>query len=318
MAKLIRRIVIAGAIFATCMALGWLWFGHASTPSEPLLKSTLQSEGVETGGRTRNFRTYVSPAVPARGAALLVVLHGTAMDGAQMRKWNGYAYDTLSDEYGFAVVYPDGVGGSWNDCRKTGARQAKTEQIDDVGFLRELIAFMIARHGIDPARVFFIGYSNGGQMAYRLLAEAPDMVAGAAVVASGYPLPETSACPPQTAARPVLIVHGEADGFAPYAGGETTFFGARPGAVLAAPETAALFARANGFDAPPDERRRHGQVVERIWRADGRPSVVLATHRGGHTIPQSAVRFPRILGATIADYDMPREAVRFLRIGAQP
>ena len=35
------------------------------------------------------------------------------------------------------------------------------------------------------------------------------------------------------------------------------------------------------------------------WLANGRPMVSLVTvHNGGHTIPQSVYRFPRLLGRT--------------------
>jgi polyhydroxybutyrate depolymerase len=310
-----RRIGKGIGIFLALSALGWFYFGHASTPTEPALKGAVRAEALESGGRTRSFLAYAPPNLPTRGGALVIVLHGTSMDGEQMRRWNGYAYDSLADEHGFAVVYPDGVGRSWNDCRRAGARRAKQENVDDVAFLRDVIDLMRRRHGVETTRVFLVGYSNGGQMAYRMLAEAPDAVAAAAVTAAGYPAPETSVCPAQAAGRPVLLAHGVADRFAPYAGGEAWFFGARPGAVLAAPETAALFARANGLPEKADTHAVSDGIDEKGWRAEGRPPVVLTSLKhGGHTIPQKAVRFPRILGPTIADFDMPRAAIDFFRL----
>lgn len=306
-----RRVGIGICIFVALSALGWFYFGRAAIPPEPALGGALSAETLESGGRTRHFLVYAPANRPAPGGALVIVLHGTSMDGAQMRRWTGYAYDQLAEERGFVVAYPDGIGGSWNDCRRVGSRQAKQENVDDVGFLRAVIDEMRKRHGVAADRTFLIGYSNGGQMAYRMLAQAPDATAGAAVAAAGYPAPETSLCPAQTAARPVLLTHGVADRFAPFAGGESWFFGARPGAVLPATATAALFAAANGYSGPGEKRTIADGVEELAWRAEGRAPVALTTlERGGHTIPQGVVRFPRALGETIGNFDMPRAAMR--------
>jgi polyhydroxybutyrate depolymerase len=43
------------------------------------------------------------------------------MDGALMRKFTGYEFDSMADTHGFAVFYPDGYERNWNDCLKAGA-----------------------------------------------------------------------------------------------------------------------------------------------------------------------------------------------------
>lgn len=62
------------------------------------------------------------------------------MDGARMRLCTGYEFDCLADQHGFVVIYPDGYRRNWNDCRKYATFPAKRENIDDIGFIRTLIA----------------------------------------------------------------------------------------------------------------------------------------------------------------------------------
>jgi polyhydroxybutyrate depolymerase len=102
------------------------------------------------------------------------------MDGEMMRKWTGYEFDQWADRKGFVVVYPDGYKHNWNDCHKNATFPAKLENIDDMGFIHALIARMAQEHGIDTKHVFVLGYSNGGQMAFRLAIETPDEVAAVA------------------------------------------------------------------------------------------------------------------------------------------
>ena len=65
----------------------------------------------------RSYLAYVPAKLPF-GSALVIVLHGSGMDGKKMRKWTGYEFDRMADQRGFVVLYPDGYRGNWNDCRK--------------------------------------------------------------------------------------------------------------------------------------------------------------------------------------------------------
>ncbi|WP_238946921.1 alpha/beta hydrolase family esterase [Seongchinamella unica] len=78
----------------------------------------------------------------------------------------------------FVVAYPDGFDNHWNGCRKSASYTANTRGIDDVGFTRALVARLSADYGVDPGRVHLGGFSNGGNMVYRLALEAPELIAG--------------------------------------------------------------------------------------------------------------------------------------------
>ena len=68
--------------------------------------------------------------------------------------------------------------------RKHATFPAKRENIDDMTFIRTLIARMKAEHSVSDKRVYVFGYSNGGHMAFRLAIEAPDEIAAVAAVAA--------------------------------------------------------------------------------------------------------------------------------------
>src|ERR1700724_2993589 len=95
------------------------------------------------------------------------------MDAKSMREWTGYEFDQLADQHGFVVVYPDGYKRNWNDCHSKATFAAHTENIDDMGFVKGLIAREVAQRQIDEKHVYVLGYSNGGQMALRLALQAP-------------------------------------------------------------------------------------------------------------------------------------------------
>ena len=96
--------------------------------------------------------------------------------------------------------------------------------------------------------------------------QSPDLVAGAAVIASNHPapenvLPEMAALDRQQPVR-MLLITGTEDPIVPFAGGVASLWGAQPrGPVLSSVATAALFAERNGITtAPTTEHVTGGQM----------------------------------------------------------
>src|SRR4051812_633441 len=131
-------------------------------------------DSVEVDGRTRTY-TVVGEASPN----LVLIFHGSRQTGSKHRDFTGRAFDALAAAGHAQVVYLDGYSGNWNDARRESRFPARRENIDDVGFVRAVIE-KLGR----PGRVFAVGYSNGGQLAMRLVHEAPELIAGAAVIAA--------------------------------------------------------------------------------------------------------------------------------------
>src|SRR5271156_2990007 len=214
----------------------------------------------------RSYLAYVPVKLPF-GSALVIVLHGSGMDGKKMRKWAGYEFDRLADRQGFAVVYPDGYRGNWNDCRRNATFAAKKENIDDVSFVLALIDRFRAEHAVDAKQVYAFGYSNGGHMAFRLAMEAPDEIAAIAAVAASLPTPDASSCPQRGGTSRVMLVNGTEDPINPYQGGLVTIFGlAGRGTVMSSEASARTFAERNGITTSPIAAPNlHGRPNDPTW-----------------------------------------------------
>ena len=89
--------------------------------------------------------------------------------------------------------------------------------VDDVGYLSGLIDAIQQQRNIDPDRIYVIGHSNGGFMAYRLACERADLLAAIASLA-GATFFDPLDCNPSEPVH-TLQIHGTADATINYQGG---------------------------------------------------------------------------------------------------
>ncbi|MFD9698737.1 alpha/beta hydrolase family esterase [Lentzea sp. NPDC059081] len=273
-----------------------------STTTAPVLR-----DSVEVDGRLRTF-TVVKPAHATAPHPLVLVFHGSRQSADKHRAFTGGMYDELASDA--VVAYLDGYRGNWNDARRGSRFPARRDGVDDIGFTRAVIAKLAAEHGADPDRVVAVGYSNGGQMVMRLVHEAPELLAGAVVIAATMPAPEnflSTGAP--VVPMPLLAIHGTKDPITSYDGGSFTWWQRLVfkvgGESWSAPQTARYFASRNGITADPVTTRLPAagsgdptEVERTDYRQDGRPPVTLLTvHNGGHTIPGPADA-PAVIGRT--------------------
>jgi polyhydroxybutyrate depolymerase len=168
---------------------------------------------LELDGDNRTFIVHVPPDLdPSLPVPLLVDMHGlTSSAGAQaaLSGWRAKA-----DEEGFIVVFPQGLGNSWNGGDLC-CGSAQSDNVDDEGFIRALVAKLQAEGCIDPKRIYATGLSNGGAMAHLLACQAADLFAASAPVSMGN---GTRPCAP---ARPISVVmtRGTQDGLVSFNGG---------------------------------------------------------------------------------------------------
>jgi polyhydroxybutyrate depolymerase len=135
------------------------------------------SEGMWYDGEKRTYNIHVPASYdPSISYPLLVVLHAWGENAFFIEKRTGFS--EKADEEGFIVVYPDGLGRSWNAGFCCG--NALKNDIDDVGFIRALIEKSMEDYNINSSRIYVMGHSNGAMMSYRLGSELSDMIAAIA------------------------------------------------------------------------------------------------------------------------------------------
>ena len=271
---------------------------------------------IKVEGKTRTF-TVAAPMGP-RPAPAVVVLHDEGVSAGRMRS---IAYFQLAQE-GWAEIYPDAIGGQWNDGQAN-AKGKPYSKAADLAFLRALVGRLASDGMIDPRRVFFVGASNGGAMALRVVCEAAELAAGAAVVIAGQP--ETLHCidgPPM----PMLFIQSQTDPLTPFEGGPVRLAdGAQRGSVLPAAETMARFGMRNHcghrdeFDIT-DHFDDGTRVRLRAWRGCAQPLRQFIIDGAGHTWPgnRNRSRVEKTLGRTSRDISATFEIEAFFKETLRP
>ncbi|MGO2540774.1 alpha/beta hydrolase family esterase [Specibacter sp. AOP5-B1-6] len=271
---------------------------------------------IQVGGRKRTFLliTNGQAAVAQRIAAVLIVLHGSNQTGQSVRAFAGNSFDRLAAAGRVAVVYPDGLKKRWNH-NKPGHGAT-----DDVAFLAALADHFHASFG--PVPVIVVGFSNGGQLAIRLVHEIPAKLHGAAIVGATLPRPGGLVLADKSLPLPVMLVHGTGDFVVPY-GGEGWFaslLGGRRGP--SAFDTAKYFAARNNITAEPTSvvlphRRESGKTSVTLTRFEQgpRPPVWLYTVvGGGHVVPNRHRKAIFVAGRTTQDIGTAEALAEFFPV----
>ncbi len=168
---------------------------------------TLQEVKLKHDGRTRTYLAHLPKGYQGSGPMPVVLaFHGGGGSSQIMAKDEFYGWISKSDEKGFIVIFPNGTGpfrggkfATWNagSC----CAYARDNNVDDVGFIRELIRDAKERFPIDEKRVFATGMSNGGMFSYTLACSMADVFTA---IASVTGTDGNAQCSPQ---KPIAVLH---------------------------------------------------------------------------------------------------------------
>lgn len=329
MKTMLKRLGLGLLVFITLIGGLFGYFVYTPDPTEPALTGTFSKASIDVNGEQYTYRMYLPKQLP-QGAPLLLVLHGSGQNGAQIRLETGYGFDRLADAKQFGVVYPSSKSFDWHDCSKTGDFQVDGRDLDHVAYLNQLVDTLVATQQFDRNRVFVTGVSSGGFMSLRLALQSPNRFRAVAAVSANLPSAANSTCTAQGTTSSVLLMNGTADPLVPYHGGRAALWGMffDSGEVLSAQASAEFFAAQNQLTAQPlsasdgnltdaalgnttvnDDRqvadlepkilveRRVWQGVRRNQQDASRIEVELITiANGGHGMPQPYWQRPRLLG----------------------
>jgi polyhydroxybutyrate depolymerase len=256
--------------------------------------ATAHRRHIAVGGLERSY--LVQPAPGARGAGRLpvvVLLHGGTQSAEDI--WRETSLPTLGAREGFLVVAPEALGRHWNDARSVTGASA----VDDVRFLKAVIAEVIAQDHGDPSAVFMVGSAHGGFMTMRFACDAGESLRAAASLLSTLPDALARNC---KSPRPLpwLAVNGTNDPAVPFGGqvDGTVRRGETQAALRSADDTFRFWADRAGCATPTareaiteqsaDERHRWAERIVRSHCVGGQLSQQVVLHGSGHVLPGPA------------------------------
>jgi polyhydroxybutyrate depolymerase len=148
--------------------------------------------------------------------------------------------------------------------------------VDDIGFVRDLLATADDRLCVDDARIYSTGMSNGGFLSHRIGCELSDRIAAIAPVAGVNGM--TSCAPSRPV--PLMHFHGTADPLVPYTGSTSLGF-------ISVPDSFAAWGARDGCTGDPVETFRNGDSHCATYQQCGAGADVTpcTVDNGGHTWP---------------------------------
>jgi polyhydroxybutyrate depolymerase len=268
---------------------------------------------------------------PARPTPVVLVLHGGSGNAASAIDMScpdgdldrSACWHRVADRYGFVLVAPNGTRISplsaqrvWNSGGGSNGWQcvsgpACVNGVDDVAYIREVLADLRRWMQVDAGAVFATGLSNGAALAHRLVCEMADELTAIAPVGGGNQLQTTRPCTPS---RPVAIlaIHGTADPCWTYVESEAACLATSGGRKIGIEDTMASWAQRYGCTGVSSrlESDRDGdglRSTELAWAGCSASLRLLRIEGGGHTYPDGRQYMAvSSIGPTLRDWGAER------------
>lgn len=258
----------------------------------------------------RPYDIYVPDSIACgTPAPVVIALHGGGGNSEAMARvtcpFGDFSdpgcLDAVAERESFLLVYPNGIGaklapkvrtfnaGGGEDGYDCIAGRACDENIDDVGYIEDLLDDVEARFAVDTSRIYSTGLSNGGAMSYRLACEMSHRIAAIASVAGAHQVAAVQGCAPERPV-PVMEIHGTFDDIVPYYGGVGTL---TLGYKVSVADSIGFWVDANGCAQTPSTSWLPNiafdwtRVVRDVYSGcdDGASVVLLEVQGGGHNWP---------------------------------
>ena len=207
-----------GGILQRADSLAGPWQTLTAVRSPTTVQSSIPQSFYRVA-RPRPVNLYVPSGYDGQSSVpLVILLHGYTWTGSQQENW--MKFQPLAETRNFLYCYPDSFVDPVGDQFWTGTDACCDQwnaNIDDVGFLRAIIEEVGRQFAVDQKRIYLVGHSNGGYLAYRMACQNADLIAAIAGM-SGSTFLDTNSCSPSEPVN-ILQIHGTADQYQFYAGG---------------------------------------------------------------------------------------------------
>tara|TARA_R110002167_G_scaffold20405_15_gene74714 strand:- start:12902 stop:13864 length:963 start_codon:yes stop_codon:yes gene_type:complete len=199
------------------LALGLMIIILFSFSGHIAAQQNIELSDITVGEQNRQYRLFVpSPYDKSKSMPLVLNFHGTSGTPAQQVEISDL--ETLAEQQGFIAVSPAAVYRREPEGPNTWNVDKDPLGVDDVFFVKSLIAQLKQQYNIDDRRIYAMGFSGGARMSSRLACDLSAQIAAIGPVA-GLRYPED--CQPARAV-PVITFHGKQDGVNHYVARENS------------------------------------------------------------------------------------------------
>lgn len=166
----------------------WIWVVCLALLLTPALSLSAQDETADGDDavrtlshddREREYLLHVPETYTGEDAVpLALVFHGAGDNATNMR--NATEFRELADLTGTIVAYPNAVDARWDYLDVPLERG--DDLVNEIGFVEALIDALSEEFNVDQNRIYTIGYSNGGLMAFRARCSLDDRIAATGLI----------------------------------------------------------------------------------------------------------------------------------------
>jgi polyhydroxybutyrate depolymerase len=247
-------------------------------------------ETLTSSDRERRYLLHIPAGVDTtKPLPLVMFFHGGG--GGMYQAAEDYPWTAKADEAGFILVYGQGTSrrdgdliNTWNagNC----CAYARDNDIDDIQYVRDVVADVQAKIAIDADKIFATGFSNGSMMSYRVACELSDTFAAIGAVSG---TDNTTSCDPSTPIS-VIHIHAKDDEAAKFDGGSGRQFEDTSDWVTDFRSVQSSFDLWRGYNGIADESERvftgDGVTCDLYDRGTSGVAMELCVlETGGHTWP---------------------------------
>jgi polyhydroxybutyrate depolymerase len=260
---------------------------------------------IAAGGRERRCLLHQPPKDDGLTVYYPLILFFHGAGGSAESAARLYDWKQMADQEHFFVAFPEALPAQpnrpasirfnprfWRDGRPD---IPNADEIDDVGFVSDLLHHLTMRFPVDQHRIYAVGFSSGGNMTFAVGVALSRQLAAIASIASHLFVPDPKL------ARPVSLFYliGTADPLNPLAGGDvrSPWGGTRHGPPVA--RSIETWRRLLDCPAEPIVVRNSGGVKELRYAPGKEDSEVLfyTVENMGHSWPGVPERLPtRLVG----------------------